>query len=486
MSFAAFMRIGLALMLAMISTRASGAEPPLYAERQPVPASFPWIQVILEHVPVLTHDRGARLPMILWEPEPSGNLTIPIYKALLARGFAQHIHMDETMIPQALAMQKAGSPVIMMQGIAGVWPASEAGNPRDWAHQFDAGYTSADPVHACPGITKGWQINADKIRATLGKFKSAGVKVDAVWMDWEGDPLGGPERYEQALHCARCRATLPAEALRGLEPFRAYCWRRYLELTGAYLAAPVADVFPGCSTTNWRAAFSTPQHPIHTWPDQIICPSAPFFFTATNPVAYGNTLFFQAWKTTFTLDREHVDQFYTRLLLSDVSNDAANRLVFAPHRDSVPWVCRWCPDDENPKIPIMSRERYREVLRHLWLRGVTDMQVFNPRHEGYEAVALGEVEDAASVYDEMLAYGDLVSNGTPLNLEVPALQDDGALWSGMRLGDKAVVRVFKQGGGSSSVKVAPWPGLNVTLDATPQGHTYLVENRNGKPVIAQQ
>ena len=475
----------LTVILFLCAPFCARAEPPLYEKREPVPASFSWTESILARVPVLTHARGTRLPMILWEPEPAGTLAPSVYKDLLARGLAQHLHMDEKMIPQALAMQQAGSPVIMMQGVAGQWPASEAGDPREWAHQFDAGYTPRDALHACPGITKGWRINAEKIRATLQKFKEAGVKVDAVWMDWEGDPLGGPERYDQALHCARCRATLPREALSGPEPFRQYCWRRYLELTGAYLAAPVAEIFPGCSTTNWRAAFSTIQHPIHTWPDQLICPSTPVLFTATNPVAYGNTLFFHAWKPEFTKDREHVDQFYTHLLLWDVSHDTANRLLFAPHRDSVPWVCRWCPDDENPEIPIMSRERYREVLRHLWLRGVTAMQIFNPRHEGHETVAIGEVQDAVTVYDEMLGYGDVLESGTTLNVDVPALQDDGVLWSGSRLGQKAVVRTFKQGSGNTTVIVEPWPGIKMTLKATPAGHTYVMELKDGTAHVTE-
>ena len=422
--------------------------------------------------------------MILWkagsfEPQPQD-----FYKELLARGLTQHICLDEKMIPVAKALQAAGSPVIMMQGEGGQWPSSLAGESKEWAHHLDDGFAPKGPVHACPAVAKGWAVNADAIRATLQKFKDEGVTVDAVWMDWEGDPVGGIERYEQALHCLRCRATLPREVLANVENFNDYCWRRYMELTGAYLAAPVAEIFPHCSTTNWRAAISTPVRPLRNWLGKVVCPTVPAFFTASNPVAYGNTVCFQQWKNEFALDREHVDEFYTHLLLGEVSADAANRLVWARGRSSVPWVCRWCPDDENPKIPIMTRERYREVLRHLWLRGISGMQVFNAVHEGFEEMAVAEVQDAVKIYDEMLEYRDIMDRGTPLCLAVPEAQDEGVLWSGLRLDDRAVVRTFKQGGGKAALTIEPWPGKKIGIDAIPLGRTYLLVLKDGRVQIA--
>jgi hypothetical protein len=297
-------------------------------------------------------------------------------------------------------------------------------------------------------------------------------------MDWEGDPIGGAERYEQALHCVRCRETLPPEALASAKNFSAYSWRRYMELSGAYLAAPVLEVFPQCSVTNWRVTISTQARPVRNWEDQPYTPVVPAFFTADNPVAYGNTVSWSLWKPRFKLDREHVDQFYTYLLLNETSDDAANRLAWAPQRKAVPWVCRWCPDDPDPKIPIMSRERYREVLRHLWLRGIDGMQIFQPKRDGYEEIAIAEVQDAVAIYDEMLAYKDFIANGTPICLDLPKMQDNGVLWSGLRWGDKAVVRAFKQGGGKAALTIEPWPGKNITLAVPAEGRTWQLVLKN--------
>ncbi len=479
------MKIALSAMLVAASLLCVRAEPPLYAEKKTPSATFSWLDEIQKNVPVLKHDRGNRLPMILWDCGPFEVQDPQLYKDLLARGFTQHIHIDEKMIPIAQALQQAGSPVIMMEGIGGQWPSSLAGDAKTWQHDFDAGYVPKGPVHACPLITTGWQVNADNIRATLRKFKDAGITVDAVWMDWEGDPVGTPDRYEQALHCKRCREMFPPEILASEKSFSDYCWRRYMELTGAYLAAPVEEIYPACSVTNWRATVSTPVRPIRNWQDHAYCAVVPPLFTASNPVAYGNTVSFGLWKPEFKLDREHVDQFYTYLLLNEVSDDAANRLIWTPERKSIPWICRWCPDDPNPKIPIMTRERYREVLRHLWLRGISDMQIFNPKRDGFEEIAVAEVQDASAVYDEMLEYRDFLDHGTPIGLDLPKMQDDGVIWSGLRWEDRAIVRTFKQGGGKATVAIEPWPGKKIALEATTKGRTCELVLKDGHVQIVK-
>jgi len=118
-------------------------------------------------------------------------------------------------------------------------------------------------------------------------------------------------------------------------------------------------------------------------------------------------------------------------------------------------------------------------VRHLWLRGVDDMQIFQPRRPGFEDICVEEVEDAVAVYDEMLAYREFLDGGTPMSFDVPGPQDDGVVWSGLRLGDRALVRTFKQGGGKAKITIEPWPGKGVQLDANATGKTYLLD-RSGR------
>lgn len=439
----------------------------------------------MRSVPVLQHERRGRWPMILWQAGTFDPQPKEAYQRLLARGLTQHIHLDEKMIPTAKALQDAGSPVIMMEGQSGPFPYRLAGEKSEWAHQFDPGFTPKEEVHACPAITRGWAVNADRIRATLRRFKEAGVTVNAVWMDWEVEPVMGEERYEQAMHCARCRATLPRQVLSSEWAFDSYCTRKYIELTGTYMAAPVAEIFPGCSTTNWSAVVAAPSHPVFGWYQEPFVSRVPPMFTATNPAAYGMTFLFNYWKRSFPLDREHVDQFYTHFLLRTVSADTANRQIFAPHMQSVPWVARWCmaEDREGEARPIMTRERYREALRHLWLRGIDAMQVFNPAEPGFEQMAVWEVLDAVSVYDEMLEFADLLDGGEPLNLGLPKMQDSGVLWSGVRKHHTAIVRTFKPSGGAGEITLNLWSGKSVSLGATGAGQTFRVSLEGEKIVV---
>jgi hypothetical protein len=471
-----------AIWLIVLWSPKARSEPPLRATRTEPPASFNLLDEINREVPALRHPRGSRWPMIFWQAGSFEPQSPEVYRQMLSRGFTQHIRLDESMISTAQALQRAGSPVIMMQGEGGTYPYSTAGDPKEWAHQFDVGYAPKNRVHACPAVTKGWAANANRIRTTLQHFKDAGVTVDAVWMDWEVEPAVGEGNYEQAIHCARCRATLPREVLSTELAFEDYCSRKYVELVGTYLAAPVAEIFPGCSTTNWEAIVSSPEHPILGWEQQTLVPLIPPVFTASNPVAYGMTLFFDQWKDSFKLDREHVDQLYAHLLLRQISCDTANRKIWAPQMESIPWVARWCAADVNPKEsrPIMSRERYREVLRHLWLRGISGMQIFNSIVPGYEQMTLYEIKDAVAVYDEMLEYRDFLEKGEPMNLAVPKLQDDGVLWSGLLMRDTALIRTFKQGSGTGSVMVEPWAGSPVRLKVTSAGETYRLVLKEGR------
>ena len=257
--------------------------------------------------------------MIMWEgvsfePQPK-----QVYIDLLQRGLTQHIRLDEKMIPTAKLLQEAGSPVIMMEGGGGTWPANLAGDPKEWQHQFEPGYTPEGEVHPClTTLNKGWSINADHIRNTLRKFKDAGVTVDAVWMDWEGDPYGSSdeEHYQQALHCKLCKAKLPPGVLATHANFEAYCRQLYIKFVDEYLAAPVHEIFPHCSVTNWDVKFSTPERPVAKWMGGgRFHRRFPTNYTDTNPVAYGDTLNFPlCWQNNYKLDSEHVNSILYALV----------------------------------------------------------------------------------------------------------------------------------------------------------------------------
>jgi hypothetical protein len=450
----------------------------LYPKRIATPAGkFSWHEAVVKHIPPLKHARGSRWPLVMWENFSTAPQKPEFYQALLARGIAEHIRLDPKLIDTALAIQRAGSPVIVIEGASGTFPASLAGDPSLWAHQFDAGYKPKDYTRPCPSILTGWAIFAERLREKLRLFKQRGVVIDAVWNDWENDPLYGPDRWEQARHCKRCREILPPKTLDSDAHFRDYTARLFYELFAAYYAAPVLEFYPKCSITNWLAQPSTPENPQLDWNGDRGHVHMPPLVTGWNPTAYGAASW--VWpprSKSERRDQEHVDQVYTNLLLRQVTLTAKLTRRWAPEKELIPWVCRWVSEPPELEFPVMSRERYREVLRHLWLRGVAAMQVFAPRMKSYEDMALPEVEDAVAVYDEMLAFRDFLDKGDILNFDVPREQDSGVFWSGLRWGNRALVRVFKQGGGESSVTVHPWGLRSFVLKADGTGQTFLLES----------
>ena len=477
-------------ILLSLSAACLGQTAPIYPKKNADEKKTSVLEEIRK-IPPLKNDRGNRRPMIMWEAVSFEPQAAEVYQALLARGLTQHVQMDAKMIETAKALQGAGAPVIMMQGAGGPFGYDHA---PGWEHQFDEGYKPWVPdswwpsSKACPAVFEGWRVNADGLRDTLRSYRDAGVTVNAVWMDWEGEPMSSAHQgaWENARHCTRCRQTLPSAVLADSSLWPGYCKRLAQEILGCYLAAPVREVFPACSITNWVTVCATPERPLRGWDDHAGSPATPTMFTATNPIAYGNDVFFRAaWKADWKLDGEHVDQLYMHLLLRQVSGNEANAEQLAPQLKAVPWVARWCPDIGDETIPMMSCERYREALRHIWLRGCEGMQVFQPARAGYAHIVATELQDAVAVYDEMLAYREFLDKGSVLNTDTPAVQDDGVIWSGLRMGGRAVVRTVKQGGGSARITIEPFPGKKIKLAATVQGETRVLILEKDKVRIEQ-
>ena len=74
----------------------------------------------------------------------------------------------------------------------------------------------------------------------------------------------------------------------------------------------------------------------------------------------------------------------------------ANSLIMKPAelvevlthlKQCFPWVARYCPDVGDGTVPILSRPRYREILRHIWLRGADAMQIFNAHRKDRPEIA---------------------------------------------------------------------------------------------------
>lgn len=454
----------------------------------------PWsLESFLQRVPPLKQDPAGRLPLITWEPfrlapedksfDEGKPLPDAMYREIGRRGFTQRLPMNEKYIPMALAIQRAGLPVVFMEGAGGNGPRPS----EDAGHELPEGFIlePGEGHFFHPMLIDGWQRRADGLRATLRKFKKAGVKVTAAWLDWEEEPHALPDRWLQAAMCGKCRTMFPPGTLDSLAAYTLYITQLKRHVLSAYLAAPIRELYPDCSITNWALTYSSIERPTRSiWGNKRMSPGDIGLFTAANPVVYGNNLYFlYHWKKEWRwpLDVAHMDRLYTEIMLGNLSDNAANQQLIAPWGQSVPWVARYCPDlDAKHQIPILSRERYREILRHVWLRGADSMQLFNALRADHPVFATEEVEDVVAVYDELLAYRDFLDKGAILNTDPPLAAEDGAIWSGLGLDRRALIRAFTQGITPVSFTVKPWPdGPEVMLEAPPEGRTWLLSYEPG-------
>lgn len=428
---------------------------------------------LIDCLPPLQHSRGNRWPLVLWDDggSPAGLAPATVQK-LLARGIVPHVRLSRDWIPVARAIQAAGAPVVVLEGRAGVWPYDLE---PDWALRYPL---ELEPPQAwrdqpAPYKLAGWAKAARQLRQVLEAFRAAGIRVDAVWLDYENQP--STLSYAAVKASPEAVSVLPAAAMSSEQAFRDYRRQLWLQLLSAYVAGPTRELYPDASVSNWAYTLSSDAAPILSWHNWRHPPVSATLFTHTEPIAYGIDTAFQAvWHGDAPRSQARVDAIYLHILLRQVSADAWNRRRTAPYLGAVAWVARWVADHPDWGTPVMSRTAYREALRQLWLRGLDAMQVFNPQREGHPEMTLAEVQDAAAVYDEMLAYRELLDHGEVMSYRVPAPDEPGVLWSGLREGDRAVVRVLRLPGGPDQVELEAWPGIRISLPADAAGATYLL------------
>jgi hypothetical protein len=445
-----------------------------------VPTDPPWVlldwpRLIEGCVPNLQHDRGKRWPLMIWDVRSGDPFTEKTARTLLERGIVAPVRLDAAAIPVAQQVQKSGAPVILLDAKSGSWPYDLVGDPAKWALSFakDSQVNEAWRRLPVPGRLEGWELAAQRLREILREFRDAGVRVDAVWFDYENAPANVP--FEAAKASREAGKEIPAAAVANAEAFDRYRRQLWVQLLSTYIAAPVREIYPAASVANWMALLSSPELPVLGWNNKPLPPTGPTLLSASNPVAYGvDSAFLALWDKEVPTDRREIDRAYLNLLLRQVSADAANRRRVAPQIDSIVWVARDHRTLTDRAAPSMSRAAYREALRHLWLRGADGMQVYNGLRTGHSAVALAEVQDAATVFDELLKHRDFLDQGEVMNLETPPPLHDGALWSGLRLGDHAVVRAVSLSGGDSTVEIGGWQGFSLPVTATADGVTYVV------------
>jgi hypothetical protein len=291
----------------------------------------------------------------------------------------------------------------------------------------------------------------------LRPYKDAGIRLTWVWLDDESLPHPWNGCYEAQMSTAQSRQQYPKGVLDNFASFRK--WADPLKTTILMKASvPIREMFPGVRMGNFE--------------DRWSAADARFGLDAIMPALYADTIMLGGPFKGKTLTQAIADDFYFRTLLRSFSEPSTTK---APGKLNIPYVSRYAPDlNEKPFLFGMSQRCYRELLRHLFFRGADSLYLYNLGYDPQSVTprqSFESVEDARSVYDEMLGHRQFLEEGRPLNFGEPTAE--GVVWSALRCGDRCLVRTFTLSK-PTTVRLAPVDGASVRLAASPAGATYLV------------
>lgn len=441
----------------------------------------------------MRHDWKGRIPIIPWDfPElpindelvrlrETGELRRRIEIAV-QRGYLPAVHVGEGQratpagaMAMALTLKELGLPVhlLMPQHVGGdktIWPDDAAWMPPDEKIPF--GGKRAWPIFPLADTTAATQ----SVHAIFQPFKDAGIEVAALWTDYEGlpNPYNGAW-YAQQTPQARRHYPDPS-VLNDFESFKKYSADLNRKIQRELYLQPLRQLFPHAI---WGAYFAHNSSSAHPFVDPngattppVVCEPG----TVTMPALYANTrLLPRHINADWVITQPMVDDIYWHIMLrtlcASTVNDTSDSIC-------VPFVSPCVADDRTPRFGswFISRPRYRELLRHVWLRGADGMAAFNPGPPYCPSpqIVFESMEDAREVFDEMLTFRKFLEQGTPINYTVPAMYDRSPFWSGLKLDDAILVRVVSLDNQPRPVTFATFAGRSVTLTAPAEGAFYLI------------
>ena len=315
----------------------------------------------------------------------------------------------------------------------------------------------------------------------LAAYREAGLVVDFIYLDWEIDgPVEWNGAWEHSKRCTRCRENIPriddfASFQAALRSLRADVQREvFTETVQAYFPAALIGnyaVYPHNGERYWYDYFEevVEEAPyrldgkakVRPWFGEF----EPSGFTFAMPVVY-------TWYPTFEwYDFEDPDYrwFYNMLLVA--SNACENTPPDVPIISWLHWHTTAPPDEPDPAVKQLSEGAYQELIWHMLLRGCDGLMNWCAQGETPKEISLIQ-----EVYAASLRYKEFLDGGEPVTFHVPA--KPGAVLSGLRLGDRLLVRrtdfagapdgsvavAVPTDGGKTTIAVPPATGECVVID----------------------
>lgn len=433
----------------------------------------------------MQHGLQGRMPLLYWGmPLYAGFYTAmqqagalaPAIAGLAARGFVPQVRLDPSIsdsVVLAKALQDAGQPVYLLIPQNDLVLSTAYANCPVWVTGPD------DNKNGALGSWPAWPLadpapGAARVSSLLAPIAAAGIDVAGVFFDDEAGPAPWNGVWQADANSPAARAVFPPGTLDTYDHYNEYVYSLATQLDQQIMFDPVHALWPTAKVANFDMVQSGATTPFVAtngviFPQITLPPGA-----AEMPMAYADDWNLLKIFNPATFTQPVSDGFYLHSLLASVTTAQVNR---APGMMDIPYVSAFAESHANvvdPRLQLgMSSGAYKELLRHLWLRGVDGMFLFT---FGRSVVpSFQQVEAARSVYDEMLQYPGFLQNGTPLNLTLPTVSG-APIWSGLRWGNQALIRTYPDGPADTTVTLSPFAGITVTLPAPAGGATYIVNS----------
>jgi hypothetical protein len=472
------------LLVTWIIASLAGSMASLYGADEPGPKLPAHIKVVLNATGPLRFDRGARLPLYLWQamdPGPLGDeATEALVKTLDERGIGLISSWNprdrEGSLSQSLTIAKAQKKLGLRVNInATDCLYSFFNGDERTAHIDDEGRPFWDESFGehkmgCPfALDFRRPYIREQVEYFVSAFKKADLPVDFTFADWEIDgPIEFNKAHDASKRCQRCRENI--RNIDDFEEFQKVLRKLRCELQREVYAEPIKSNFPKALVGNygvyshngyryWYDYYeyyvdgqpykADQQAKYRKWYDEF----GETGYTFAMPVVY-------PWRRIFDwYDYADTDYrwFYNMLLVA--SNAGQNTPA------DVPIICfvHWHTIESGQsagETEQLSEAKYQELLWHILLRGTDTFFLWCGQQE-----AAKEIELVYQVYAEAQEYGEFLSEGTPINFSVP--RQPGTVISGLRLADRVLIRrtdfvesarPIGIGIGNKRIEVQPAPG----------------------------
>ena len=468
------------------------------------------VQTVIDNTRPLEHSRSGRLPLLVLPITNSlagcdDDQARELLVNLDARGIGYTVDWNpgafENTLAEGLrigALQQELGMTVSVNANACLYSFFDGSEST--LHVNDAGETFAETSFGgtlgCPfALEHRYGPMKERTEMFLRGYKEAGIGIDFIFADWEIDgPIEWNDAWETSKRCRRCR-----NYLRDIDDFRSFQkqlreirseMQRFAfgdNVTAYFPEALVGNygVYPHNGYRYWYDYFE--MEPTQDGVPLLRDDRAPYREWAHEFTGTGYTFAMPVVYTWYPIynwyNYSESDYRWFYNMLRVASNAGKHTPPSTPLIPFVHWHTTAPPENPDPAVEQFSREKYKELLWHLLLRG---HDTFFLWCMGNELAA--EIAAVQEVYAESLEYSGFLERGTPVTFDVP--KEQGPVVSGLRIGSRVLVKRTEFGDRPEPITVKLNDGATLTVPsgaplqvmdvAQPKRHTGLLSDAAGR------